>query len=81
MSKYEDRIKKQPQENQIIYYAWIDEFNRLGRKSLIQYASAITEFLEFNGYISILDIKFETIEKFLNNRHISLNRKQSKLGY
>jgi hypothetical protein len=81
MSKYEDRVKKQPQENQSIYYAWIDEFNRLGKKSIRQYKSAITEFLEYNGEILILDIKFETIEKFLNIRLITLNRKQSKLGY
>jgi hypothetical protein len=81
MSKSEDRLKKQPQENQKIYYDWIDELKRLERKGLDQYQSAVSEFLEYNGSILVLDVKFETIEKFLNDRPIKLNRKHTKLRY
>jgi len=81
MSKYEDRVKEQSVENRQIYYEWIDEFNRLGKRSLKTYKSTVTEFLEFNGGISILDIKIETIKKFLEKKLYKPNTKQNKLLY
>jgi len=82
MSKSEDRVKKQSPENQSIYYAWIEEFNRTHEKvSLPGYESAVTEFLEYNGKTSILDVKSETIEQFRDYRDLRPNRKHGKLIY
>jgi hypothetical protein len=81
MSKYEDRMQKQSPENQSIYYAWVDEFNRLGKTSLADYESTNTEFLEYNGNVSILNIKFKTIENFLSDHPIGLSRYQAKVQY
>lgn len=78
MSTYEDRIRKQPLENQDIYYAWLS-----GTKlqSNGNYRSAISEFLEFRGNRSILEIKAREIEAFRDRRELKPGRKASKLRY
>ena len=83
MSFYDDRIKKQPKENQEIYYAWVEDYKRLGfsESSLIRYMSTVTEFFEECVDCSILDIDVQKIEDFLNSQERKLSSKSAKVSY
>ena len=76
MSIYAERVEKQSPKNQSIYYAWLDECDRLGKKGMNSYKGAVTEFFEYNGDCSVLEIKIETIDAFLKDRKIKPSYKR-----
>lgn len=84
MSLHDSRMKHQLKENQDIYYAWVEECERLGDPSPLSmkdYKSTVTEFFEKCVVTSILDVDFETIENFINAPELKLSRRTAKLDY
>lgn len=65
MSVYDTRMSKQSEENQQIYYAWVDDCRRNELSDIDTYMSTVTSFFELKIYDSILKVKLEDIRAYL----------------
>lgn len=80
-SLYEERIKRQSQEIQEIYYSWLEDCERQKLKGMNGYKSTVTEFIDKCIKCPILEIDFDTIESFIVTRNIKTTTRNNKVSH